>query len=650
LIINKKYRLKLNQFFLKMNNLCNAFLFIYVLVLFSVNCFAEEITIQILTERPDFINEKYWKTYSSSIENYLKSNLGQETSNDISISFSYNSDEPSDKTKEKDYENYVKYVVEQLKSSTYDMVILDDKFLFSDNSFVESSYVETLFNVRKINQFYYDMTNDINKNDISFNDPKVLEDGYYDNRLYGLPYELDFDLLYHKNQENLNVDNLDNVSWDDLLHTINSSGKSVISMAYGNDDELLNFFTEYTNSKYHFSGEKEDNFDVFYNDTSKDLFTSFNEFVTTSNSMVITNLVNHTIENAYNEFTNDQSVFFKGKASHYPFLVQGNDNSKTISASLPPKNFSVLVKKYLVINKNSKIDKNILIRVALQLTSKEMQLYKAKQFGSIPTFDISQKDQDSSIGIYFQDYPVIGRYLEKMNRVHIKDIFKSRYAAPFMEIRLLLPQNLKNYLIKKDDQFITDIFENIKNLVMKRSDNKEISLFFLYIPMIIFTAVSCAVMYLVYKYRKHPNLKVFSPHFCNLVIFGYVIDIISTPFFMIQDNSIGKCHYWYVYETVVTELILLPLVAITFRIYSIYHNKSKLVNGNKLDNKHLFVYIIVFMSVMTVIVTCISTFILKFYVKSYGNIDTYRLAECDYDGGYLYENIERIIYTLMVSK
>jgi len=111
-----------------MNNLCNAFLFIYVLVLFSVNCFAEEITIQILTERPDFINEKYWKTYSSSIENYLKSNLGQETSNDISISFSYNSDEPSDKTKEKDYENYVKYVVEQLKSSTYDMVILDDNF------------------------------------------------------------------------------------------------------------------------------------------------------------------------------------------------------------------------------------------------------------------------------------------------------------------------------------------------------------------------------------------------------------------------------------------------------------------------------------------------------------------------------------------
>ncbi|ORX44513.1 hypothetical protein BCR36DRAFT_406368 [Piromyces finnis] len=623
-----------------MNTIFNIYSFLTIFFFLIFRCFSEEINIQILVEKPDFINKEYWKTYSSSIENYLKSNINEKAFKDINLSFSYNLNESVGKAEERDYKNDVKYIIEQLKSSTYDMMILDDKFLFSDNSFVESSYIKNTFNVRKIYQFYYDMTKDINKNDVLFNDPKVLKDGYYNEKLYGLPYELDFDLLYYKDHENTNHQNFEKFSWKNLLNWNDEPNKKTpLGLAFGYDDELLNIFAEYTYSNYNFLEEKDTNFEIFYNDTSKELFHSFKEFVSKSSSLPMEKLLNTTIENAYNSFVGDESIFFKGKASHYKSLVQRNKvfNNEKISALLPPNNYSVLIKKYVIINKN----------IALQLTSKKMQLYKAKQFGSIPTFNIAQRHRDYSIESYFQNNAILGNFLEKMNRIYIKDIFKSRYAAPFMETRLFLPQDLRNYLIQDDLPSIINVFENIKNLVMKRSDHKEISFLFLYIPMIVFTFVSFLVMHLVYKYRKHPNLKVFSPHFCNLVIFGYVMDIILTPYFMIQDNSIFKCQVQYIYETVVTILILLPLVAITFRIYSIYNNKSKLINGNKLDNQHLFIYILLFLSIMTITVTGITLFFLKFYIISYGNIDTYRLATCDYDGGNGYELIERLIYTIL---
>jgi len=165
---------------------------LYILVLLIPKSYANNINIQVLTDKPDIIIQKNWKDYSSSIENYFKTNVNNSVLKNINISFSFNSNEPNDKKTKKDYENYVNYIIEQLKSSTYDMFILDGRFLFSDNAFVKSAYLKDLFNVDKINQFYENLTNDINEKELEFNNRRILEGGYLENDLYGLPYELDF--------------------------------------------------------------------------------------------------------------------------------------------------------------------------------------------------------------------------------------------------------------------------------------------------------------------------------------------------------------------------------------------------------------------------------------------------------------------------
>jgi len=285
--------------------------------------------------------------------------------------------------------------------------------------------------------------------------------------------------------------------------------------------------------------------------------------------------------------------------------------------------------------------------VARELVSKDFQLFKAEKFGSIPTFDVQQRTQDSTIDAYFSANANITEFLEEMNPIDIKEMFDSKYGAPYMEIRLLLPQAIKSFIHNNNYENITDVFENTRNLVMQRSENKNTSFIVLYIAMFLFSFFSLYVMFLLHKYRNHPNLKVFSSGLCNLVILGYLLNIIVTPFFKMQDPTLLKCHVEYVYETIMTNLLVLPLLAITFRIYAIYHNKSKLVNSNKLDNKHLYTYILIFMGTMTLLVLGISSIILKFYIKSYGSIESYRIATCDYTGGYIYELTERLIYTVL---
>lgn len=619
---------------------------LYILILSIPRSYAKNINIQVLTDKPDIIIQKSWKEYSTSIENYFKTKVNNSVLKNINISFSYNSNEPNDKKTKKDYENYVKYIIEQLKSSTYDIFILDGRFLFSDNSFVESSYLKDLFNVEKINHFYENLTKDIDKKELDFNNKRILEGGYLENDLYGLPYELDFDLLYY-HKKDVNTENLDleTIDWNDLFS---------FAIAYGNDDELLNIFTEYVSSHYDFSNNDSSNssFEIFYNDTSKELFTSVRDFIIKSSyTDNLATFIDFSFEDAYNSFDKGDSLYFKGKASHYYSLVQNGDNGgdvgKTVFGALPPRYFSVLQPKYLVINKNSDVDKKILKEVARELVSKDFQIFKAEKFGSIPTFDIRQRTQDSSIDAYYRANANITKFLEEMKSIDIKEMFESKYGAPYMETRLLLPQAIKSFIRNNNHENITDVFENTRNLVMQRSENKNTSFIVLYIAMFLFSFFSLYIMFLLHKYRNHPNLKVFSSGLCNLVILGYLLNIIATPFFKMQNPTLIKCHIEYVYETVITNLYVLPLLAITFRIYAIYHNKSTLVNSNKLDNKHLYTYILIFMGTMILVVLGISSILLKFYIKSYGSIESYRIATCDYTGGYIYELTERLIYTVL---
>ncbi|ORX71004.1 periplasmic binding protein-like II [Anaeromyces robustus] len=612
---------------------------IYILIHYSRIIHAiEEYNIQILFDRPDSINTLYWKDYTLQSENYIS-----KLNSSIHVHFKYNSAESIDKSNPTDYQNYVKNKLKHLNNSSFDILILEDKFLFGDKYFIHSTYIEELFNLNNLHLLYEDLTDLTNKKEKLDFDEHLLNNGYYDNKLYALPYELDFDVLYC-DKSKLNSLNLEKLTWNELL-AIPAKYKNLLSFPLSNDDELLNIFIEYLNGS---NGNNiksiDNNYDLFYNNTSisNEIFKSFKNFILKLSTLDIEQYLKVTQKDSYESFLNGDSLFFKGKASHYNTMIQNNKNI-TIVTSLPPKNTSILSTKYLVINKNSKVDKKLLKDVALQLTSKEFQIFKANQFGTIPTLDLKQKKDDTKIKSLLNDKSnsEIYKLLNKMESFFITEFFKSDTSAPLIEIRLLLPQYLKNYINNTiDETSLQMIFDNIKNLVMNQWNYMNGLKIAIYVPMIIFTLSSVIIMILIYENRNHPYLKFFSPNLCNLIIFGFILSIIS-PQFSLQENSIPKCQIYYVYQTITTDLIVFPMFAITYRIYSIYNSKSKFSYGYLLNNRHLLNYILIALSFMVTYSTVIVC-IFDFRIISYGDIETYRKPTCDLEV-FDFSIIERII-------
>lgn len=635
-----------------------SILSIFALLIKSSN--TQNITIQILLDKPDVINMSNWKNYSTLLDEYL---LNLSSNNDTAhVYFTYNTNEIVNKKDMKDYTNYVDYIINEFKTSTIDMMILDEKVLFGNIANIESSYVEDTFKQRKFYKFLLDMTDHIKKEDLSFHDQEILKKGYLDDHLYALPYEVDFDLFYY----NINNDegdqgnkgdsvlNFEQKSWSDILSMQNKSfskSKNPLGLGLGSDDELLNMFTEYMSSDYNILDNIEENFKLFYNDQSNELFNSFKEFIKKSSpTLNMEQFLNLTPEDAYNSFINEGNTFFKGKASHYNYFVQNNSTNSNLML-LPPKNFSVKNKKFLVINANSKIDTKVLTDIALKLTSKEMQLFRAEKFGSIPTFDFSQNSKDASlVESYCTGKLELCNLIRKMKSIDLKDFFNGEYNSPFMEVRLLLPKNLKKYLLENNNETkkITTIFDNIKNLIIDQWSNRNSTKLLIYLPMALFTICSIAIMFLVYKNRNHPYLKPFSPDLCLLIISGFILRIIS-PQFSVQNNNTLICHVSYIYDTIETDLVVFSMFAITYRIYIIYTGNTRFNFSKVLNNKNLFKFIIIAIGFM-IILSASTTFIFKSYIVSSGNIETYRHPICKFDSGFDYSIIERWINRFVVSK
>ncbi|ORX82460.1 hypothetical protein BCR32DRAFT_267614 [Anaeromyces robustus] len=619
----------------------------FLITLFINVSYGQDTTIQILLDKPDVIKMSYWKNYSTlSDENLLKLKTGNSTNH---VYFTYNINESYEKKELKDYKNYVDYIINELKTSTVDMFILDENFLFSDVAPIESSYVEDTFQLRQFHQYYLDMTDYIKKEELSFHDPKILEKGYLDGHLYGLPYEVDYDLFYYTDSNNNNNNNnnnnlqnsiLEQKNWKDLL-SMKNGGKNPLGLGLGNDEELLKLFTEYMSNNYDILDNPEEKFEMFYNDKSSDLFNDFRNFVKQSTTMNIKDFMSLGQEDAYNSFINGEIDLFKGKASHYDPIVQNNQN-KPIKLSLPPKSLTVKSRKFLVINGNSKINRQQLIDTALKLTSKEMQLFRAENFGTIPTFDITQKGKEQIISNYCNEKSDLCGFLERMKSIDLKEFFNGHYNSPFMEVRLLLPQNLKQFLMKTNEpKRIATIFDNIKNLIIEQWNHRNVSKLSIYLPMVIFTLFSVAVMAMVYKNRNHPYLKPFSPNLCLLIILGFILRIIS-PQFLIRNDSIRNCQIYRIYDTIQTDLAVFPMFAITYRIFTIYTGKTRFNFSKVLNNKNLFKCIIIAIGFMI----CLSIFIslvFKSYIVSAGNIETYRHPICKFVGGFDYSIFERWI-------
>ncbi|ORX79208.1 hypothetical protein BCR32DRAFT_294565 [Anaeromyces robustus] len=624
------------------------FLIFFYILIYCINGLHAQNTITILTREPELgvDVEEFEYLYETKVNEYFTElNKDDPVLKDYNITFIfYNYGNMTDR-KKTFYYRYMLNLISYIEVGDCDMAIVEDRVLFTEEALMESDFVEYYIGYRQPTIGFF---NKLNKNniiknlDLSYNDPKMIHDAKFKNDLYGLPYELDFDVLYYNNEnEKTNdlVSKMESLTWDDLILLMNMSPNVSLDSSIGEENDLLNFFTEYVSNHYNLTEEYDKNyFKVLYNETGESIFNSLYDTVAkysngnTEDTVLINNY------DAYYRFLDRDSGFFKGRASYYPFLI--NDEHKPISVTLPPKYITAIIEKYLVVNNESQINEDILAKVAMQLTSKEFQLFKAENFGSIPTFDISKKESDSDIKLYCNKFSHICNLMDKMKRIYVKDIFSTKYSVPFFEIGALLVKDLKYFLIHTDEDSIETILFDFKNANELVTFDLGIYGVLAYIITILVVIFSIIIIFFVNKYKDHPYLKVISPIFCEMIIVGCTLNMTKT----IQDlppySEIGARIYFMIW-TISDNLIYIPMFVVTYRIYRIYQSSGFMTRS--LNNSRLLLLSIIIMSISIIfrfIITCTD----DFYYFPFGSLRDPRYPEWVYNG---YDTYSTIYQTYM---
>jgi len=636
---------------MKFNFIYTTLLFIFV---YSIHTYAQKISL--LLRQPDmqeaFDLLSWEQNYEDSINKFLSTkNANNPLLNNVTVELTFYEYYPVNEDHTSEYLEFIKEVINYWGNSTVDMMILDDRLLFNDVALIECDSVGFYYNSRTPTRDHLvDMAPFINdRNELKFHDQRVFNDGILDEKIYGLPYEIDFDLLYYyrtNEKSNSIVDMMDKLSWDELILLSKFQSKDPFYMSLGDEDDLLNLFLEYTSNNYNLSKEYDESFfNIFYNGTSEHVLNSFKGFVNTYTDNNYNKTFMVSLDQVYQQFIDEKIMFFRGKASHSRhFKVLSDFYNKTIASSLPPKFTSTLTEKYIVLNKHSRIDPKILTEVALQLTSKEMQMIRAQELGRIPTFDINLKD-DEVVGSFCSDlnFQDICQKLRLVNKIYMKDVFQSKYSPPLFETRLLLPSQIKKFIYNVNTlQQTIFTFKNIKEL---STTDIQLYINFIYVFMGLGILYSLYTMYYVYKFRQHPYMKVISPSFCIIIIFGYILSMVE-PTMIMPPYFILKCKFLSIYDIFTTSLILLPMFVVTYRIYHIFKNES--TTTMKLNNKRLSIFIIIVILILLVY-KCIIFLYDEHYYMAYGYISQSRLPYCYNEHYVVVDRIDDIYLCFTVS-
>lgn len=587
-------------------------------------------TIKILTKKldvPEIINSEDWEVNYQSIMNeyFREMNASDDDLKGVELEFSFYDYGTVGNSSLGLQFDYLNDVAESLWGGDYDMVIIDDRTLFSEISYMESDWIEFFLYSRKPS---VDLLVNLSKNDIEkdrsleFNDPKAMKDARYRGALYGLPYELDFDLLYYATENPKSkklAETMQDLTWDAFIEEV---FPDPIKISLSEDHNMLNFFVEYAYTRYNLTEDYDPNyFHVFYNDTAESFYQSFYDLVSnyTEGDMLETLML--TQDEAMASFLHGDSLFFKGKASHHAMLQ--DISTQAYGMTLPPRHFSVVTEKFLVINQFSPIDPKVLVKAAGQLTSKAMQRLRAEKFGSIPTFDMSQRESDPDIESYCQSHETLCHYLGTMNRLYVKDLFTLKYSPPFYEIIVLLVPIIKTYLREYNLPKMIFSFKNINELI---TFGLGIYGVLAYVFTIAIALCTSFMAFLVYKYRKHPYLKVISPSFCIMIIIGCTLSSLK----ILQNlppYSELRAKFDLIYTTVSTNLIYIPMFSVTYRIYRI-HNTSTVLS-RALTNKNLMIGTTVAIAISVIFRLC-AMFTQEFYCLPFGSLRSPRFPEWMY--------------------
>jgi len=603
----------------------NIYIYVHILLICLLNFVAAQEKIRILVEKPNTI------TVSNHTAKYnFIANTIQEKFKSYELKFDYEIDTEIEKPSS--YEDYYKNLAKAVKDNTYDMMVISGNTLFSDVSDIESGYVHDKADMRQMHRNFEDLTDYISKDKLSFHNESIVEGGYHKGRLYGIPFETDFDVIYYrKDSPKLKNFNLQNSTWEDLMaNKYIYKEKESLGIPLSEEEEKINLFIEYFNDEMDLKNE----FERLYTENSRTLISNFAQFA------LKTKAEKSTLKDIYEQYINKNIVFFKGKASYFYSLRKLNTNH---TVTLLPHDYSVLDSKYLVISKNSKIDKRTLVNIALELTSKETQLMKAKRYGCIPTFSLSVEDKVPNYKVY--------ELFNNMKPINVKEIFIGEKSAPYAETRMLLPESIDGLIgmDMKHTEF-SNILENVKKVLFEKIGIKKLPFYVLNIPMVVFIVYAVVFIGLVIKHRNHPHMKLFSPNFCIIIIIAITMRIIHVSNkLLVQDSNL--CQYIYVYESLYTDLNLFPMVAVTYRIYKIFCNTSKFKVTRNLNRNVIIFFIVGMIVMMSYSITCSQVF-LEFFFESSGKITTYRQPDCRNEGPAVWESLERrvneLIYVVMV--
>jgi len=478
-----------------MNNISQVIIkiiFFIILYFNKINAQNKKV-INILLSKPEINESRYLENYNQIVKEYF-SKKGSLLNYDLNFSFCEPVAEDGKDIIEdykhpmffstnfvldEDYPKNFNCTIRELKESNFDMMVLDNNFIYSDDSFVKSIYLNGKYLIRRITDYYEDLNYyNIKKEDIQHHDEDILNNGHFkdprfsEKRFFGLPYERDFNVLYYHSK----YDGIKNILMEDesILNDANNmysnylTQEGILSIGLKDNDVMLSSFGEYISSKYGIPKENDiKSFEIFYNKDQNrkldELFFSFRNYTLKYTGQNINKTLDTTPEQAYNAFINNEKFFFKGKASHYKRLVE-NPNI-TIFANSLPNSYSTLIEKFLVINYNSEKPKEDLLNIALQLTSPEIQLYRAEVLGTIPTFDLKNNNKDEFSNAYCLKNSILCNIFKDMKPIHVNKFFKkNKNSANFMETRLVVPPAVKEGLIRNNDTILEETFLNILDL------------------------------------------------------------------------------------------------------------------------------------------------------------------------------------------
>jgi len=544
---------------------------------------------------------------------------------------------------------YTKDLGKRLLRGEYDMVVIDDRILFSEYALIESDQVAKNMDVRyPSSDLLHDLTKYIDKKDLEFHDPKIVSGGMYNDRIIGLPYETDFDVMYFPKEESDTVkrdfiqsllDNMESYTWRNLItKVIHRSLPFRISLY--DDYDVMNYIIEYTSCLYNLSYDYDPYFyKIFYNETSIDYYTDFTQFIYDGSEdeearwQIFTKM-----DDLFVSFLKGETTIFTARASN---MLAFEQNNKDYIPSLPPKYKTATLQNYLVANKYSKISPDVLAEVALILTSKEAQLLRAESFATVPTFDFTRNSTDTDIQNYCKKRPFICDSMEKMDKLYVRDIFSNdhhKYMVPFYEVMNSIPQIFKLFFRLEELPVIRNSMFNMYEFV---TNNLQVYKTLTIILISVVIAIFIFTIFMTYHLREHPFIKVISPIFCNLIVAGCIINSTKVLKF-IPPYSYTKIKLFLILETLGTNLIFIPMFAVAYRIYRIFKAKTLISIG--LNDKRLILYVIATICV-SLIYHLVIIFSCDFYYESVGSLKEGRVPI----GYYTHHDILHKIYQIYLT-